>query len=187
MINSNLNCASLFIESTTSHSPTTHQPRYVYVYVFVTPDTTTKSTTTTKTTPTTRAYHTNQPITSSTGAQTIRTYYTSRPTVAPTDQPYYTTIARSTTNPASISSTTRSPTMSSGNEVDFCSGTGIDCFRCSGCWPGGWCSKDSNAQKCVCQYGWTGDNAVYTNSGTKRNVVRSNNCKRACHYSPFVK
>ena len=168
-----------------SVSPTTAKPHYVYIYVPIyiprlptstkAPPTTTTSTTTTPTT-----------TTSTTTPPPPTTTTTTAKTSSPTTK---STTTKKVTQPTKTTVTTTNAPVQGGNEVSFCSGTGINCFRCFSCWPGGWCVKDGKQPRCLCTYGWTGQNAIYSPAATpaKKNIIRANNCNRACHYTPFVR
>ena len=76
------------------------------------------------------------------------------------------------------------------SNIEFCEGTGYQCSRHAQCWPGGWRIDDTvTGPKCLCKYGWVGNNAVYDNNplSSKKNLIRADGCSVACHYTPYVR
>eukprot|EP00111_Clytia_hemisphaerica_P005405 TCONS_00015622-protein len=76
------------------------------------------------------------------------------------------------------------------SNIEFCEGTGYQCSRHAQCWPGGWRIDDIvTGPKCLCKYGWVGNNAVYDNNplSSKMNLIRADGCSVACHYTPYVR
>jgi len=75
----------------------------------------------------------------------------------------------------------------------FCTDAGLECSECSACHDNlqyGQCIKGATKAKCLCNWGWTGQNAERVpdyEGGSSRfgiNRIRADDCKTPCHYEP---
>ena len=73
-----------------------------------------------------------------------------------------------------------------------CSAVGLTCVRCDDlCGSAGWCVLNTDLKpRCLCDYGWTGSQAIYITKATEdavlsRNRIRAFDCKRWCPYHPY--
>ena len=59
-------------------------------------------------------------------------------------------------------------------------------FKCgTGVFTSAW--KCQTNGRCLCWWGWTGDNAVYIDGGAHNNRILANFCTRPCHYTHRVR
>ena len=73
----------------------------------------------------------------------------------------------------------------------FCADAGLKCSKCTECHDNlqfGLCIDGAKTSKCLCKWGWTGQNAfkvVVANevSEWSRNRIRADSCKIPCHYT----
>ena len=167
----------------TTQTPTTK--------VSTTKKTTRKTTTPKKTTrkPRTTKKTTPKPTTAKKTTRKPRTTRTTTPkptkTKKPTRKPR--TTERTTPQPTTPKPSEKPTTAGSVNPT-FCKNAGVVCNRCSECGVAGFCygnNQNPGEIRCVCNYGFTGDNAVFLpeTEGVLSNIIIADSCSRACSYT----